>query len=186
MGDICIRTADSGGDASQLYADPGILPELFAYPYVELEPDLAFVLDDGTRVVGYVLGTRDTARFADRWRAEWLTRLADRYPLGSGDPARPDAGMVDYLHHPEVMVVPGLTDYPAHLHIDILPTHQGAGHGRALMEVILGTLRAQGVPGLYVAMLTANRPARGFYDRLGFHELEVPDPGPLTHLGMRL
>ncbi|MFE3138396.1 hypothetical protein [Streptomyces scopuliridis] len=25
--------------------------------------------------------------------------------------------------------------------------------------------------------------ARAFYDRLGFHEIAVPDPGPLTYLG---
>ncbi|SCE06000.1 hypothetical protein GA0115241_10976 [Streptomyces sp. DpondAA-D4] len=32
-------------------------------------------------------------------------------------------------------------------------------------------------------MLTANTPARSFYDRLGFHEIAVADPGPLTYLG---
>ena len=32
-------------------------------------------------------------------------------------------------------------------------------------------------------MLTVNTGARRFYDRLGFHEIAVPDPGPLTYLG---
>jgi hypothetical protein len=32
-------------------------------------------------------------------------------------------------------------------------------------------------------MLTVNVRARGFYDRLGFVELPVPDPAPLTYLG---
>ena len=36
---------------------------------------------------------------------------------------------------------------------------------------------------LNVGMLTANTGARPFYDRLGFHEIAVPDPGPLTYLG---
>jgi hypothetical protein len=35
-------------------------------------------------------------------------------------------------------------------------------------------------------MLTVNVKARGFYDRLGFAELPVPDPGPLTYLGRTL
>jgi ribosomal protein S18 acetylase RimI-like enzyme len=186
VGDVCIRTADAGADASQVYAEPGILPELFAYPYVELEPELAFVLDDGSRPVGYVLGTRDTAQFADRWRVEWLPRLTDRYPLGSGDPTKPDAAMVDYLHHPERMLVPELTEYPAHLHIDILPAHQGAGHGRQLISTFLAAASALEVPGVHLAMLTDNRPARAFYDRLGFHELDVPVAGSLTYLGVRL
>jgi ribosomal protein S18 acetylase RimI-like enzyme len=32
-------------------------------------------------------------------------------------------------------------------------------------------------------MATANTAARAFYDRVGFHEIEVPDPGRLTFLG---
>lgn len=32
-------------------------------------------------------------------------------------------------------------------------------------------------------MLTSNTPARAFYDRLGFGEIRVPDPGPVTYLG---
>jgi hypothetical protein len=32
-------------------------------------------------------------------------------------------------------------------------------------------------------MLTENTPARAFYDRLGFHEIDVPDAGVLTYLG---
>jgi ribosomal protein S18 acetylase RimI-like enzyme len=32
-------------------------------------------------------------------------------------------------------------------------------------------------------MLTVNTPARAFYDRLGFHEIHVADPGVLTYLG---
>jgi len=32
-------------------------------------------------------------------------------------------------------------------------------------------------------MVTANVRARGFYDRLGFQLIPVPDPGPVTYLG---
>jgi ribosomal protein S18 acetylase RimI-like enzyme len=32
-------------------------------------------------------------------------------------------------------------------------------------------------------MLTANTAARAFYDRIGFRELAVADPGVLTFLG---
>jgi hypothetical protein len=32
-------------------------------------------------------------------------------------------------------------------------------------------------------MVSANTTARAFYDRLGFHEIPVPDPDPLTYLG---
>lgn len=184
--EICIRTADAGQDASGSYADPDILPEIFAHPYPFLEPRLAFVADDGGTAVGYVVGTADTAAFVRRFRAEWLPRVAGRYPAPPGQPRTPDEVMAHLLHTPERMILPDLEGYPAHLHIDLLPAHQRAGHGRALIETFAAALRERGVPGLHVGMVTANEPARRFYDRLGFHVIDVADPGPLTYLGLTL
>ncbi|GAA2442921.1 GNAT family N-acetyltransferase [Streptomyces macrosporus] len=180
--DVCVRTADAGGDARGIYRDPDLMGDLFAGPYVHLAPHLAFVLDDGERAVGYAIGTADTAAFAEAFRREWLPRVADRYPRAEV-PRTPDDHMIELLHTPERMVVPEIADHPAHLHIDILPEHQRAGHGRRLIHTLLTALRRDGAPRVHLAMLTANTGARRFYDRLGFHELTVPDPGPLTYLG---
>lgn len=165
-------------------ADHGLLPSVFAGPYVELKPDLAFVVDDGSGLaVGYVVGTADTARFVERFRTEWLPEVAGRYPEPAGPPRTPADQMAVLLHRPERMLVPEVAAYPAHLHIDLLPGHQRAGCGRALMTRFLGTLAEHGVSAVHVGMVTANTPARAFYDRLGFHEIPVPDAGPLTYLG---
>ncbi|MBA2813597.1 GNAT family N-acetyltransferase [Streptomyces sp. KM273126] len=184
LDDICIRTAHSGRDSRPVYADPGIFPVVFAAPYVQLEPELAFVVDDGQgRAVGYILGTADTARFAEDFRTKWLPLVADRYPEPVGAPSTPDEAIIQLLHRPERMVVPEVAAYPAHLHIDLLPEWQGRGHGRALMRTFLGALQDRGVPTVHLAMATANAPARAFYGRLGFHEIEVPDSGQTTFLG---
>jgi GNAT superfamily N-acetyltransferase len=81
------------------------------------------------------------------------------------------------LHTPERMILPELADYPAHLHIDLLPQVQGQGLGRQLMRTYLGALRDRGVPRVHLAMGAGNAPARAFYDRLGFTELARPVPG---------
>lgn len=81
------------------------------------------------------------------------------------------------------MIVPEVAAYPAHLHIDLLPGWQGRGYGRALMRALLQALSDREVAAVHLCMVTANTPARAFYDRLGFHEIEVPDPGPVTYLG---
>lgn len=128
--DICVRTGHEGGDARHLYPDPGLLPNIFAAPYAVLEPELAFVVEDGGRAVGYILGTADTASFVDRYRAEWLPGLAERYQAPVREPATPTEEMTALMHDPERMILPELADYPAHLHIDLLPTHQRSGHGR--------------------------------------------------------
>jgi ribosomal protein S18 acetylase RimI-like enzyme len=181
--DVCLRTADSGGDATGLYQNPDLMGDLFAGPYVYLAPDFAFVLDDGERVSGYVLGVPDTAKFAQQLRDEWLPLVGAKHPAPAGPPANRDEEMRELLHQPELMVNPHLADYPAHLHIDLLPAYQRSGWGRKLIVTLLTALRAAGVARVYLAMLTTNTAAGMFYERLGFHELDVPDRGPLTYLG---
>ncbi|MFE9814248.1 GNAT family N-acetyltransferase [Streptomyces sp. NPDC005773] len=183
LADICVRTADNGGDSRHLYPDPELMPSIFAAPYAHLEPDLAFVIDDGTgRAVGYILGTADTPRFVTEFRRRWLPLVADRYPRPEAAPSSPSDEMIALLHNPERMVLPELAAHPAHLHIDLLPDWQRKGYGRELMRAFLAALEAKGVKGVHLCMLTANTRARAFYDRLGFAETEVPDPGPVTYL----
>nr|WP_223188188.1 GNAT family N-acetyltransferase [Streptomyces sp. TRM68416] len=184
LDDICIRTAHNGEDSRPFYTDPGVFPATFAVPYVHLEPELAFVLDNGEgEAVGYILGTADTPRFAAEFRAKWLPTVADSYPAPEGPPRTPDEEIAKLLHDPERMVLPELAAYPAHLHIDLLPEWQGKGHGRALMRTFLRALHDAGVPAVHLVMATTNTRARAFYDRMGFHEIEVPEPGAATFLG---
>ncbi|MFJ9038977.1 GNAT family N-acetyltransferase [Streptomyces sp. NPDC102406] len=184
LGHICVRTAHQGGDSSSLYPDPQLMPSIFAYPYVDLVPEFAFVLDDGAgTAVGYVLGAPDTATFVKRFRTEWLPRVAERYPEPAHEARTPTEEMIGLLHDPERMVRDELADFPAHLHIDLLPPWQGRGHGRALMRALLEALHRDAVPAVHLCMVQANTAARAFYDRLGFRLLTVPDPGPVRYLG---
>jgi ribosomal protein S18 acetylase RimI-like enzyme len=171
--DICVRTADLGADARGHNSSDKLVGDVYAAPYVTLEPEHAHMLDDGTgRAVGYILGTGDTERFVRRFREEWLPRVVSRYP--DDDPR--DADLIRRLRHPENMLMPTLGDYPAHLHIDLLPEWQGRGFGRGLMEAFLGGLRAAGVRGVHLSMSPRNTGARAFYERLGFKPLDVaPD-----------
>ncbi|MEV0620910.1 GNAT family N-acetyltransferase [Nonomuraea sp. NPDC050404] len=179
--DICVRTADAGGDARGHYSSDRLMGELFAAPYVILEPGHAHVVDDGEgNAVGYIVGTADTAGFVRRYREEWIPRA------GLPQPAQPPATREDMmlaLHfRPERMDLPELGAYPAHLHIDLLPDWQGKGWGRRLMEAFLGGLREAGVSAVHLGMAAHNTPARAFYDRLGFEEVVVPGVSGVTFL----
>jgi ribosomal protein S18 acetylase RimI-like enzyme len=180
--DVCVRTADAGGDARGRYGDDDLVGDIYAGPYLLLEPELAFVLDDGDRAVGYILGTADTHHWAEMYRRRWLPVVAPRYPVVD-DPATATERLVDMLRHPERAVHDELGSYPAHLHIDLLPGHHRRGHGRELVRVFLAALRARGVPGVHLGVASANASARAFYDHLGFHELAVAEPG-VTFLGL--
>jgi ribosomal protein S18 acetylase RimI-like enzyme len=173
VADVCVRTGDGGGDSRERFPDPDLLPSVFALPYVDHEPELAFVLDDGGTAVGYVLGTADTPAFVKWFREEWLPPLTGRYPLPSDPPVTPLDWLTGLLHTPERMLVDEVADHPAHLHIDLLPEFQGAGHGRALMTAFLRALGEKGVPRVHLQMDPGNTRARAFYDRTGFHEIAV-------------
>lgn len=184
--DICVRTADAGGDARGKYRSDDLMPDLFAGPYVFLEPRFAFVLDDAGQAVGYVIGTPDTAAFARGYRERWIPRLAGRYPVPPEPPVTPDDEMLALHYRPERLLWPGFDRYPAHLHIDLLPGFQGSGYGRQLIAAFCACVAEAGAAGVHVVVVTENTRALGFYDRLGFIALAVDDPGPVTYLGRAL
>jgi ribosomal protein S18 acetylase RimI-like enzyme len=178
--DVCVRTGHLGGDARGRYADDDLLPTIFLAPYVDLEPELAFVATDGSdHAVGYIVGTADTEQFVRRLRTEYLPTV--RYPAPPDPPVTETDGLLHLLYEPELMLHPVFAEHPAHLHIDLLPGHQRRGLGRALMAQLLGALAGRGVAGVHLSMVTENTGARPFYDRLGFHELPLADP-VVTHL----
>jgi len=182
--DICLRTGDHGEDATAKYDNPRLLADIYAGPYLCLEPSLAFVLPDGDdRPVGYVLGTADTAGFVRAYKQKWVPRLASRYPVPPpGMPVR-DAELLDAFHQPERMLHAGLDDFPAHLHIDILPSHRGGGNGRRLIETFMSSAALAGVPGAHVVVALANAPAHGFYLRVGFERLPIAGREPVVYYG---
>ncbi|APU14973.1 GNAT family N-acetyltransferase [Actinoalloteichus fjordicus] len=179
--DVCRRTVFPRADAAEVH--PDLMADIFAGPYLHLQPELAFVLDDGERAVGYVIGAADTVSFAAEFAEVWLPMVADRHPPPGDLPHTPDEEMRTLLHAPGRMVHPVLADHPAHLHIDLLPQVQRSGYGRALMWTLLAALNARGVPRVHLGMVPENVAARAFYDRLGFEEITVPGAARGTYLG---
>jgi len=182
--EICLRTAAAGEDATDLVSDPRLFGDVYAAPYAALEPERAFVVDDGAgAAVGYVLGALDTRAFEERCEASWWPALRARHPLGSaGDDL--DGLLIGMIHGPHLAEEDTLREHPSHLHIDLLPEVQGGGWGRRLMERLHDALRAEGSPGVHLGVSTRNRRAIGFYHHLGYVELGADDF--TRRLGLRL
>ena len=73
--DVCLRTADAGGDATHLHNEPSLLGHVWLGPYLALEPELAWVVDGGGgRPLGYVVGALDTTAFEESSRALLVAR----------------------------------------------------------------------------------------------------------------
>ncbi|WP_448003624.1 GNAT family N-acetyltransferase [Agromyces bauzanensis] len=190
--DICLRTAAGGGDATGVYSDDSLMPEVFALPYLEYAPELAFVVDGGSgeRVLGYVLGAADTRAFVEWWKREWGPGFHERHPEPGAptgrNPGFTEAQLLAAGFDPERMLIAEVDEYPAHLHIDLLPELQGQGFGRRLIDTLRAALAERGVPAVHLGMDAANTGARAFYDRLGFHELPSSRPdAPLLGIATR-
>ncbi|MFB8230730.1 GNAT family N-acetyltransferase [Cellulosimicrobium sp. NPDC055967] len=181
--EICLRTGASGADATALYTDPRLLGEVYLGAYLALEPSLAFVVEVDGVAAGYVLGARDTTAFEARSEREWWPPLRERYPLGSFPEGSRDEALVRQIHRPHRTDPSVLRDYPAHLHVDLLPAAQGGGNGRRLMDALFDALRAAEVKGVHLGVAEDNVSAIGFYEHLGFTRLDVPEG---LVLGLRL
>jgi len=181
--DICLRTGADGGDATARYRDPRLLGEIYLGAYLAFEPDLAFVVDDGTGAVGYVVGTADTRAFEDRCEREWWPDLRARYPLDAFPAGTEDALRVRSIHSPATTDPSVLDLFPAHLHVDLLPAAQGGGNGRRLLDRFFDALRERGVPGVHLGVSETNTSAIGFYEHLGLER--VPTSEGLV-LGLKL
>jgi ribosomal protein S18 acetylase RimI-like enzyme len=168
--DVCVRTGDSGGgDARPLYRNHELLGALWVGPYLALAPELAFVAEDGAGVVGYVLGAEDTREFEEACERDWWPALRARYPDPSADAElSADDALMRRFHHLDPTPADVVEQFPAHLHIDILPRGQGHGIGRRLMTTLFDALRDRGVSGVHLGVGPTNTRAIGFYRHLGF------------------
>jgi ribosomal protein S18 acetylase RimI-like enzyme len=167
---ICLLTGDSGQDASQLYQDPELLGHLYAAPYAVLEPTLCFILTHLEAPCGYVLGTKNSEDFWGRCEQEWFPILRKRYPHPAENDSSKDARLIRSIHRDQRGS--SYPDYPAHLHIDLLPIAQGQGWGRKMMATFLDKLRDLNVSGVELGVGKRNSRALGFYEVMGFVRLE--------------
>jgi ribosomal protein S18 acetylase RimI-like enzyme len=166
---ICLATGDAGKDAAHLYRDPKLPGHVYAGPYAAFAPELCFVLEDEDGVGGYVMGAADTHAFEKRLEAEWWPPLRQRY----ADPAEVksrDERMMHLIHHPPRTPRRITEEYPAHLHIDLLPRFQGKGWGKRMIDHWRIAAKALG-HATHLAVGESNVRAVKFYHSYGFCEI---------------
>ncbi len=130
---------------------------LYCDYYLEKEPSHCFVTtDEFDKPSGYIL----CAKSFDKYVLEFEPYLKKAKKLS----------FVDYVaqKYLQKAVADVAKEYPAHLHVDVLPSFQGRGNGRALITTLLAHLRGEGVKGVHLVVSQSNTGAIAFYERLGF------------------
>ncbi|GAA3881367.1 hypothetical protein GCM10022381_24530 [Leifsonia kafniensis] len=179
---ICFETAARAPDGSLLHHHPELLGHIYAGPYVVRQPDLCFVVTDEEGVGGYLLGTADTLAFEAWEERDWWPALRSRHPDLGG--TAPDDDLIRHIHTPIRAPETVVAEYPAHLHIDLLPRLQGKGYGRILIDTVMHEFRDRGVSGVHLNVGDENHNAIAFYHHLGFSQVGVGATS--LYMGMRL
>lgn len=173
--DVCVRTGDSGADATGLISVPRLLGDVFVGPYLALAPELALVADDGQRAAGYALAALDTEAFDRRMDTEWWPSVRLRIEalgLAAGTTGNAMAEeLLAMIADPGLVHHPDLPGFPSHLHIDLLEHVRGDGVGTRMLTELFGRLRAAGSVGVHLGVAATNEGAQRFYARFGFEEL---------------
>lgn len=130
--------------------------------FIEKEPANCFVAaDESGKAIGYIISTEDFDVFEKCFMDEYYPKIKGwefrrrRSALRSIMPQR------DHKN-----------EYPAHLHIDILPGYQRMGLGHKLTDALIENLRGKGVKGVMLTVWIGNEKGRKFYEKYGFSLLE--------------
>lgn len=134
--------------------------EVFCNYYVEHETQDCFVaVNEKDHVIGYILCAPDYQR--------WVSKFSQAYLENSVNPIVPHIGKESIR-----ILEAHSEEYPAHLHIDLLPEAQGQGLGKKLLKKLIEHLSELEVKGLLLNVSLENEGAIRFYERFGFKELQ--------------
>jgi ribosomal protein S18 acetylase RimI-like enzyme len=172
---ICLLTGWRGQDATEHYLDPRLLGHFYAAPYVKHDPELCLIATVDGEPCGYILGAADSANFRDWSELHWFPALRESYSPHDETDVTAEAALVRKLYA-GYEPPPFSRDYPAHLHIDLLPCIQRRGVGAQLMGRFFDILRERRCPAVHLVVNAANKRAVAFYEKFGFHLVETsPD-----------
>lgn len=155
---ICRETSDESFHKSERLLSA--VPLIYNDYFTDCEPDNIFVAADENDVAqGYVICASDTKNFKRQMLKKYIPRAAAAHPAMLPVALAYLAGV--YRHG---------KNYPAHLHIDILPALQRQGAGTALIDALRRSLAEKGVKTVYINTMTRDTSAYGFYRKYGFRE----------------
>ncbi|MDV6375473.1 GNAT family N-acetyltransferase [Deinococcus arenicola] len=167
LGEIAYLTGFFGNSAGKYFPDPQLFADLWVRAYFRLPDAVGYVGQVDGNVIGYIIGSVNETAYR---------RALGRVVAGTVLP-----GVLTRRYSRPLLALPYLTrtlrfpslhasetDFPAHLHLNLLPQSRGLGLGRGLLKTFLERLEARGVPGVQLSTTDENEAALGLYTKAGF------------------
>lgn len=167
LGEIAYLTGYFGNSAATYFPDRQLFADLWIRAYFRLPAAVGFVAQVDGDVVGYVIGSANEVAYrralarvvADTVVPGLLTRRYTR-PLSGL------AYLLRTLRYPSPHAP--VSEFPAHLHLNLLPLARGLGLGLGLLQAFLERSGQLGVPGVQLSTTDQNHAALGLYAKAGF------------------
>lgn len=153
---VCHETAT----APSLAKSKELVCLLYCDSYLDHEAEHCFALtDDNDNAVGYILCAVDQTKFEEDY-----------------EPYRQKAKKISFIDAVGQVIENKMfrrlfAEYPAHLHVDILPAYQGNGNGTKLIKTLEEHLKEIGVKAVRLSVGTGNVRAQKFYEKNGYVRL---------------
>lgn len=145
----------------------------FCNYYIDNEPENCFVLDDDGKAVGYIICAENYVRYKKIFDEKYLPLSKDF-----------DPELYHWAETSTVLQNKYKEEYPAHLHIDLLPPYHRKGFGGKLIQTLFEHLRNKGVCGVMLTAGPQNEAGVNFYKKQGFTLLEQTEAD--VAFGMKL
>lgn len=177
VGELCCRTGNNGDPIPRQRWE--LFERIWIEPYRRLAPQWSYVALADRRVVGYLTGCPDTARFARAYFMRCAMPLIGQVVFGRyrGDAfgrrfARQTLGLEASVERsfPRQLRRDLRRQFPAHLHTNVAAEFRRGGVGSRLIERFVTDLQERGVAGVH---LFCGAGPLAFYRRMGFTELAV-------------
>jgi GNAT superfamily N-acetyltransferase len=165
---VCLVTGAAGQDASALHNDSELVGHIYVAPYAVLEPAQALVAEDEEGVAGYLVGTYDSQRFAQQLEDDWWPSLRQLYAEPAFEPTLADQARMRAIMQPEANPPDLVAQYPAHIHMNLMPRLRGQGVGTALVHKWVAGAKSAGVTGIHLGASASNSGGIAFWQKVGF------------------
>ncbi|XP_018901156.1 protein O-GlcNAcase isoform X2 [Bemisia tabaci] len=174
---VCRRTCLDGNDGSEIFAQNCDLPgDRLVAGFLILSPELCFVVEDETGIVGYACAALNAKQFYTQLESSWLPVMCTKYPLNDASSPPPNKHveeMIKWFHSFKGESLPSAAhaNHPSVMCCNLLSTVSDQSVAKRLVICLLAALRANGSFGVCVSLDAKDRNLLDFYTKLGFLEL---------------
>ena len=175
---VCYHSGYMGEDLENknIFNDIKLFGYLFCIYYVRYQTNDCFVAEDMQKkqVVGYVLGTLDTSKQEKQFLLKMSLRIVLQI-LSHTVWQYPETlkTILFFMKNMNSRKPHNLAfEYPAHLHINILPDYQRYGIGSKLIAQFEKHVQMKNVKGIHLETTSENYKAVSFYNKIGYTLLQ--------------